>query len=59
MEQRIRDSLEAITNLVYLAKATAHSDAKMSIHYLNMAEHEVEALAKNVDDFVNSLNCLD
>jgi hypothetical protein len=48
MERQIRNSLEALSNLIYLAQITAPSNAKASVKILVLAEHELNTLVANL-----------
>ena len=54
MERQIRNSLEALTNLVYLAKATLPADAGSASKFLSMAEEELNALIANLKPLLDS-----
>jgi hypothetical protein len=48
MERQVRNSLEVICNLVYLARNTALTDAETSVRYLDLAQVELDVLVTNL-----------
>jgi hypothetical protein len=48
MDSQVEDSLEAITNLIYLAQKTASSNLDAALTFLDMAEKQVKVLAEHL-----------